>query len=95
MSQRVLQRINAVIGQYRGREITIDDLQGRLLQLGSALDRTCDSVSAQIRQVDFDLETIRFLVDSKDQFQEAIRTLVTLEFEVQNRIDEGFDPGEA
>ena len=85
MSQCILEWISAVIRQFRRREIEIDDLQGQLVQLGDALDRTYASVSSRIRKADFDLESVRFLIDSKDQFREAMIALTDLEAEIRNR----------
>ena len=93
MTQNILERISAAIGQYRRREIEIDDLQGKVVQLGNALDRTYGSVSSRIRKADFDLESVRFLVDSADQYREAIRALADLEAEIRKHgdVDSGQD----
>jgi hypothetical protein len=75
MSRQLLSEIRGEIREFERNLIDVAEVQGRLTGCGRGLDRTLKPVADRIRDVEFELERVRFLVSQEDQRRQELLAL--------------------
>jgi hypothetical protein len=78
MTSRIIQGILEAINEFELGEIDIDVLQSRLEAAAAALDNSEQEILAALKDLDSDLERIRFTMRAADQPSAARSRLARL-----------------
>ncbi|PTR36669.1 hypothetical protein FCG67_19805 [Rhodococcus oryzae] len=79
MSRQLLSDNQHAIREFERDLIDVAEVQGRLARCGRGLDRTLKPVADRIRDVEFELERVRFLVSQEDQRGQGLLALEGLD----------------
>ncbi|MFI6433252.1 hypothetical protein [Rhodococcus oryzae] len=79
MSRQLLSGIRGTIREFERNLIDVAEVQGRLARCGRGLDRTLKPLADRIRDVEFELERVRFLVSQEDQHRQGLLALEGLD----------------